>query len=157
MATTLVAATDAILNHLKTAWDAGANALAAGVDEPVLVYESLESDLKMHPRDTGKSWARITIRHAPESQKVSLTDSSKRARYRRTGTVWVQVFSPRKGASYYTEAQQLASLVRNAYEGKRTAADGVVFTEAALMDQNPEAAWWRYDVKVQFYWDEIHS
>ena len=156
MATTLVAATDAILSTLKVAWDAGAPAIVGGTPTAP-VYEPLEPDLKPHPRDSGNSWCRISIRHNDDSKKVSLTDSARRARYRRTGLAWVQVFSPRKGASYYTEVQALAGLIRQAYEGKRTGADAVVFTQVAVIDQPPEAAWFRYDVKVEFYWDEIHN
>lgn len=156
MSTNLVSATDAILSTLKTAWDAGAPAIVGG-PATAPVYEILEPDLKPHPRDSGNSWCRITIRHNDDSKKVSLTDSARRARYRRTGLAWVQVFSPRKGASYYTQLQALATLVGHAFEGKRSAADGVNYTQVAVIDQPPEAAWFRYDVKVAFMWDEIHN
>jgi hypothetical protein len=155
MAATLVSASDAILSTLKTAWDANAGTIVGG-STPTLVYEALEPDLKPHPRDTGSAWARVVLRHQ-DSEKVTLNNSDRAARYRRYGLVWVQVFTPRKGAADYTVAQELAAMVRLAFEGRRAAGDAVCFKRATVMDVPPEGSWWRFDVKVDFYWDEIHA
>lgn len=140
-----------ILDKLKVAWDA--NTPAISTTAPVLVYEFLEPSLKPHPRDTGKPWARVAIRHLHAS-KAGLTGSDGLARYKRGGMIWMQVFVPAKWASAWTMASELAQVGQNAYEGKRTTAGRVVFTSAVIMDKPQDGAWVRKDMQAYFYWFE---
>lgn len=146
-------AVDTILSTLKTKWDSDTPALNGG-QAPHLVYQFIESDLKPHPRDSGKAWARVTVRHN-EGGKASLSNSDGQARYRRIGLAWVQVFVPAKSGSSWTLASSLAGVAAAAYEGKRGIAGPVVFTKVTLEDKPKEGAWVRVDVKARFYWDEI--
>jgi hypothetical protein len=147
------AAEDAILAALKVKWDADTPALNSAV--PVtLVYELTEPDLKPHPRDSNKPWARVIVRHA-DAGKTSLTSSDKTARYRRVGIVWVQVFAPGSYGSAFTLARQLAQVAQAAYEGKRSPDGSVVFTKAAITDSQKDGAFVRRDMKASFYWDEV--
>lgn len=152
---TYVDAEDAIIEALKTKWAADAPAFNGGIVAPSLVFEFLEPDLKVHPRDSGKAWARVAVRHA-DANKASLRNSEGLARYRRVGFVWVQIFVPATGGKAWTVAAQLAGVAQKAYEGKRTAGGLVVFTKAQILDVARDGAWVRKDVRANFYWDEIH-
>lgn len=156
MATTLPFASDAILGRFKAQWDADTPALMGSDPVPVIVYEPTEADLKPHPRDTGKPWARITIRHADATRRSFNRDAAGKGKYQRDGLVWVQIFTPRTGAASYLLAQNLAMVAQKAFEGKRAAGDAINFTKAALLDQPPEGSFWRYDIKGEFYWEEVH-
>lgn len=151
--TTFDKATDAILGTLKTYWDAHAGSVNGSV-VPTLVYEFLESDLKPHPRDTSKPWARVVVRHG-DGNKVTLNNSDGVARYRRLGVAWVQVFVPAAYGSAWTVAQQLAAVAQFAYEGKRALDGTVVFTKVTMSDHARDGASVRKDVKVYFYWDDV--
>jgi hypothetical protein len=151
MATTLVDATDAILSQFRTVWNAGAGALVGG-SAPEIVYEALEPDLKVHPRDSSNPWVRIVIRHN-DAPKVSLTNAEGVAKYRRVGIVWMQVFCPAAGGQNWTLGQRLAMLAQTAFEGKR--AGSVVFTKVAINDRPRDGAWLTFDVKGNFYWEEV--
>jgi hypothetical protein len=63
MAATLVDATDSILSQFRTTWNGGAGALVGG-PAPEIVYEALEPDLKVHPRESDNPWVRIVVRHS---------------------------------------------------------------------------------------------
>lgn len=146
-------AVDTILSTLKTKWDSDTPALNGGL-VPHLVYEFLEADLKPHPRDSGKPWARVTVRHN-DGGKASLSNAAGVARYRRIGLVWIQVFVPAKFGSSWTLAESLAGVASAAYEGKRGISGPVVFSKVTVEDKPKEGAWVRKDIKARFYWDEI--
>lgn len=154
MAFDYVQAVDAILGTIKVAWDAGTPALTGG-PVPQLVFESLENDLKPHPRDGTLPWARAVVRHA-DASKITLNNDVGTARYRRIGVAWVQVFVPATSAKEWTLGQQLAMVAQNAYEGKR-AGEGksVVFTKVSIQDRPKDGAFYVFDVKANFYWDQI--
>jgi hypothetical protein len=150
---TQVEATDLILGQFKTRWDADSGALNGSV-VPTIVYEATEPDLKPHPRDSALPWARIVVRHN-DAIKVTLNCENGTARYRRTGLAWVQVFVPSDGAEAWTKAQRLAIVAQKAYEGQRAAGGAVVFTKAAILDRPKDGPWFTFDIKVNFYWDEV--
>lgn len=141
-----------MLETLKVAWDA--NTPSITTTAPQLVYEFLEPDLKPHPSDSDKPWARVIVRHA-DSAKTSLANSDGVSRYRRVGLVWVQVFVPASFGSAWTKCESLAVVARDAYEGKRALNGRVVFTKAPIIDVAKDGPWVRKDVKAFFYWDEV--
>lgn len=153
MALNYATAIDAILGTFKVAWDANTPALT-GALAPVIVYESSEPDLKPHPKDSTLPWARAVVRHA-DTSKVTLASDTGTARYRRPGLAWVQIFVPANSAKDWFLAQSLAMAAQAAFEGKRSPGDGVLFTAASIHEVPREAAWFRFDVKVGFYWDQV--
>lgn len=152
MAITYETAIDAILGTLKTKWDSDTTAIAGSV--PPLVFEADEPSLKVHPKDTTEPWARAVLRHA-DAFKATLASDTGTARYRRVGILWVQVFTPVGKAENWTLAQRLAAVVQSAFEGQRAGSGDVVFTKSVILDAPRESSWWRYDVRTDFYWDEI--
>jgi hypothetical protein len=154
MPTNYVDAEDTILGMLKTAWDASAPALFTPPYTPALVYESQEADLKPHPRDGSKAWARAVVRTADGRSAAIGKAPTGLARFRRFGIAWVQIFVPAKFASGWTQASQLASIAQQAYEGK---AGHVTFTRVQLVDLPQDGNWVRKDVKAFYSWDELHT
>lgn len=148
--TDMVAAEDAMLLRLKTAWDADAAAIAGAL--PEIVYALTHRDLMPEQRDTTKAWTRITIRHG-DSRKATLANDVGAARYRRTGVLFVQIFVPFVDASSYTVCQRLAMLAQSAYEGERDT--DLVYKTASIQDRSPDGGFVRRDVVVSFYWDQV--
>lgn len=152
MSLTIVTATDAILGRLKTQWDADTPTLNDG-DIPPLVYEATERSLEVHPKDKDEVWARVTIRHSPNQGPAAIG----KRRFRRTGTVFVQVYVPNKDGtgSGYTLAQQFGAVAQNAFDGKRCG--GVSIKQCAVMEKGTDGRWYRADCNVSFWWDEIRT
>lgn len=148
--TDMVAAENAMLLRLKTAWDADATAIAGSL--PEIVYALTHRDLMPEQRDTANAWTRITIRHG-DSRKVTLANDVGAARYRRTGVLFVQIFVPFVDASSYTVCQRLAMLAQSAYEGERDT--DLVYKTASIQDRAPDGGFVRRDVVVTWYYDEI--
>jgi hypothetical protein len=153
MPTNYVDAEDTILGTLKTAWDANAPAIFDPTYTPALVYESTEADLKPHPRDGTKAWARAVVRN-DDAKKASLGRSpAGLARYRRIGIAWVQVFSP-------GQVRQRLDSGRTACEHRPTGVRRESRTRGVytgpVVDLPLDGNWVRKDVKAFFYWDEIH-
>lgn len=146
-------ATDAILGRFKETMDAASPILNGG-DPLVLVFEPSEQDLAPHPKDSDIAWARAVVRHA-DASKATLANSAGVARYRRVGKLWVQIFVPAHGAKDWTKAQQLAMVAQAGFEGKRTAGDGVLFLSSSITEVPRDGAYYRFDLKVVFTWDQI--
>lgn len=153
MALDYEAAVDAVLTRFKTTMDAGSPALNGAVALP-LVFEQTETDMTPHPKDSGIAWARAVVRHA-DAVKATLANAAGNARYRRMGMMWAQIFVPGIGAKDWTKAQRLAMVAQTGFEGKRTAGDGVLFTSASIVEVPRDGAYFRFDLKVMFYWDQI--
>lgn len=154
MALDYEAACDAILTRFREAMNTGSPALN-GTVPLALVFEPTEADLITHPKDSGIAWARAVVRHA-DSQKVTLKTNTNGARFRRTGLLWAQIFVPAHSAKDWTKAQRLAMVAQAGFEGKRTPGDGVLFLTSSIIEVPRDGAYFRFDLKVTFTWDEIH-
>lgn len=140
-------ACDTILSIAKVAWDAEAPDLNGSV-LPVLVYENIEKDLKPHPRDTSKPWARVVIRHAGGAAAAL-----GQHRFRRTGTVWGQIFVPFDDGLSPAKASALARILQKAYEV--TGGSAVSFKDVTVAERGPDGTFYRVDCTAKFWWDEI--
>lgn len=138
---------DSILGRFKSKMDAEAPTIQ-------VVYESSEPSLKPHPRDSGRAWARIVVRHN-DATKNSLPNADGMIHFRRYGFVWVQIFVPADFASAWGTASDLAEIAQQAYE--RVADTSVTFLKAAVIDKPNEGRWVRKDMKAFFYWDEVRT
>lgn len=154
MAVDIEGATDELLGALKTAWDANARSTAVDgvtVFTPLLVYEPDEADLKPHPSDSDRAWARVVIRHGSTLKRA--IGMSGPSRYGRTGILFFQAFSPNRSGAAWAEARALATIAQRAYEGKPS--PNVQFLRASVFERGAEASWYRADMQMNFRWDEI--
>lgn len=147
MATGYDAAVDSILSAVKTPWDLGSGAIVDSAEPVTLIYEETQRDGKPDPSASGLPYARVTIRH-DEGYAAALGGK----RYRREGTVWVQVFVPAKDGLSKTKATSLARIAQKAYEDAR----GVVCYKAVtVQEKGLDGSFYRVDCRAQFWWDEI--
>lgn len=96
-------------------------------------------------------WARATIRHATGGQS-SLTGGLGVRKWKRAGTLWVQVFTPQgagNGLGY-----SIAQEVLDAYEGTATE-NCVWFRNARINEQPPSGAYLQQNVLVDFEYTEL--
>lgn len=159
MAANIASATDEILGLLNTKWIASAQSTAGTSYVPQLVFEANERDLLPHPSLTGQAWARATLRHSPNTPATALGGtglqgtSSFKGRFRRNGLLYVEVYFPNDSGESWQRSRALATLAQTAYEGRQSS--NVTFKTAAVAEKGQDGAFYRCDMIVTFYWDEI--
>lgn len=130
-------ARDEILAKFKEAWD------PTGV--PVLY-----SDRAQDVPDDG-SWARVTVRHQAGEQ-ATLSDGIGRRRFRHTGTVFVQIFTPFDDGM--VESDELATIAKDAFEGEVTPGR-VIFRRVRINEIGQDGQWFQTNVLAEFEYDLI--
>lgn len=96
-------------------------------------------------------WARLTIRHESGVQ-ATLTDASVKKRFRRTGILTVQIFTPTgEGLS---NADKCAKMFLNAFEGK-TSPGGVWFRNGRVREIGADGDFFQTNFITDFEYDEI--
>lgn len=95
-------------------------------------------------------WARVTLRHATGRQ-ASLAGESGAQRWERTGTVFVQIFSPIGDGS--KKGYELAQLVTNAYQSAR--GSDVWFRNVRINELGSDGAFESFNVLADFSYDDV--
>ena len=135
-------ARDEILTTFRDAWVASSTSASL----PVLYPDTADDT----PPDSG-AWARVTVQHGTRGQ-TTLSNENGVRRYRATGFVTAQIFTPRgKGL---TLNDQLAKIVLDAFDGVTTAG-GVAFYRARTREIGPDSQWFHTNVLVDFDYDEV--
>lgn len=141
-------AVDTILGLFKEHWEAETPALNAG--SPVRVeWPGVDSGGTPPP---DQPYARIRVRHTT-SRQVTFGKVGER-RFNRPGFVTVQIFAPIVGGSGLTFAENLATIARNAYEGRGTPS-GIWFRRSAIQDIGEDGTFHQFNVVVEFEYDEM--
>lgn len=130
--TTFVDGKDAILAVFRAAWGARP---ATYNDVPATAASVV--------------WARATVKHA-EGRQGSLTGGLGTTRWKRTGILWIRVFSPQgDGGKAGLEAAQL---LVNAYQDART---DVWYRNVRMSEAGADGAFQRFDVKADFEYEDV--
>jgi hypothetical protein len=141
---TIQEARDEILEHFTTAWNAQAS-------PPILLYDDKPRDLP-----NTASYARVTVQHGFFSQK---TIGGKKAlggcgqRFRRTGVVTVQIFTP--FGDGLTIADPLIDLVLDTFEGESTGSDRIEFRNVTANEVGNDGTWYQTNIVADFDYDRI--
>lgn len=147
---TLAEAYDAIMERFWTDWQALAPAQNGG-SLPQVRWQG-DDDGALPP--TTDAWAMVTIAHGLSGQ-ATLGKVGERM-FERTGTVTVQVFTPLSRGQGLTQAQALASIARDAFEGKTAGPNGEIwFRDAAATEVGPDGAWYQMNASAFFIYDEL--
>lgn len=135
--TTLPEAKQAILETFVGAWD------------PAVAY-TFENEDFTPPSDA--PWARLVIRHEDSGQETLGPVGNRK--FARLGRVLVQVFTPEDQGTL--EADTLAVVVRNAFEGVTLASTTVRFRAVTTREVGSSAddAWFLSIVDAPFEYDE---
>jgi hypothetical protein len=143
MPLTITQARDEILGVLKSAID-GSNSYK---NTPI-VYDDAEESI---PTDVRTSWIRATMRHATGVQ-ATLGAASGKARYNRTGTLAVQVFTPLSGGNVTSDA--LATIILQAYQNAPSVG-GAWYSRFDFKELGRDRGWNLTLVLISFDYDEL--
>lgn len=143
MSATPTQARDEILAKFHETWDAD----EASASVPVLYGDRSQSV------PSEGAWVRIIVRHAAGSQ-VTLSNEEGSRRFRYTGTVFVQVFTPH--ADGMVDSDDLATIAMRAFEGEVTSPGRVIFRQVRLNEIGQEGQWFQTNVLADFEYDYIH-
>lgn len=142
MSLTRKQAIDEICAIFKTAWDTTGHGSR-------VKYDNVGTTST--PPSGQDPWARVTIKHGVSAQ-ASLAGAVGTRRFRRTGTLAVQVFTPPgEGLSGATD---LPKIVQDAYEGVSTTG-GVWFRDVSINEIGPDGDFFQTNVVAFFEYDEI--
>lgn len=138
MTLTITQARDEMSALFKAAWDPTGHAV-------------IWDDIGQPVENDRSPWARFTIRHADAGQ-ATLANHGGQRRYRRMGTIFVQLFAPTgEGLSTLDE---MAIEAMRAFEGKSTAG-GVWFRDVRLREVGVDGNWQQANVMADFEYDEV--
>jgi hypothetical protein len=106
--------------------------------------------------DGAKFWARVSQQTLDEEQATLSNCMSLpgKRKYTVEGLIFVQIFGPRFEDESWTKCQKLAEIARNAYRGQTTASK-IIFRNARIKELEPEQLFERFNVVVEFEYDEI--
>jgi hypothetical protein len=143
---------DAIFALFNTAWAGDTTAIVGSV--PDIRWAGVEEPDKP---PMNAFWCRVsTITTTPEKQtalRIGVAPSQNR-RYTSSGIVFVQIFCPMSVADAMNKGRKLAELARNAFRGKETA-NNVWFRDMRIDPLAPEDEFYRFNVSVEYEFDEI--
>lgn len=136
-------ARDLIIGVLDSAWSVSASNI------PLAFEDVKEDDI---PPKNGTAWARIQVRHN-SFFKATVGGEVGNRRFRRVGLVTIQIFTPvGEGLS---QADSLAKIALDAFEGKSTGADSIEFRNARINEIGRDGSWFQTNVLVDFEYDEV--
>lgn len=149
MTATAAQAIDEMMGVLNTAWLADADTLdLALLWEDVAIKPPVTADANAQAAPWGKGF----IRHAAGGM-ASLTSETGKRRYRRTGTIVIQIFSP--AGEGRTRNRVIAPVARDAYEAAQSTTLGIEYRNARIEDLGEDGTWYQSNVLVDFEYDEV--
>lgn len=141
MTATVAQARDEILTTVKTAWED--DVLSQGL---VMLWPDVAGD----PPENG-AWGRTTVIHTG-GQQATLANHQGKRRFRRTGVVTVQLFTPVNDGQVLSDG--LVAVVKDAFEGVTTAS-GVIFRDVTPVEMGKHGGWFQVNVQAGFEYDEV--
>lgn len=139
--TTVIEARDEMMETFRTAWMASETS-----QELPVIYP----DVSDEPPTSG-GYARITVAHTGGTQ-ATLANAEGKRRWRSTGTLTVQLFTPPGGGQVLSD--KLVTIAKNAFQGVSTAG-GVVFRDVSIREIGAVSGWYQANVLVAFEYDEV--
>lgn len=150
MPTQLPTAEREIQLAFHTKWDADAAAAIGAATAPDVRWEGVAEGPLPPATET---WARVSILHNGGPQ-VAFGQNPGSRRYRESGIITVQIFTPLTAQSDLRDAQALAQVAIDAFRGVETSS-GVEFTNVFATRVGPEGAWFQYNVTSEFNYDSL--
>lgn len=144
-------AVDAMFALFNVAWSAGAAAIVGSV--PQIRWQGVEGT---SPPPVNGYWCRVSTQNVIEQQTTHKTGiaPNENRRYTSSGLLFVQLFCPMSDAQAMDKGRQLAMLARNAFRGKSTSND-VWFRNARINELSPEDNSYRFNIIVEYEYDDI--
>jgi hypothetical protein len=112
--------------------------------------------------DGSKHWCRVSLQTVIERQATLSEPREKgKRRYRTSGLLFVQLFSPKAKAEDngendgFEEGEKLANVAKKAFRGKKTKPGDVWFRNARVNPLPVEGTSYRFNMVVEYEFDEI--
>jgi hypothetical protein len=139
---TISQARDEMLSVFTAAWEGDPTSAPV----PVLYPDRAQEIPTQGP------WARARVQHNASAQ-VTLSGEAGARRFRRTGVVSVEIFTPTGDG--LTLSDQLAMIASRAFEGVTTEPGRVIFRNVRVTEAGQDGAWHKTDVLADFEYDEV--
>lgn len=143
MTATVLEAYDAMAKQFFDTWS------VAAPTTPI-VWPDVKSDLP--PK--GESYCRFTLLHNPGvGGQATLANCEGQRRYRRSGNVIIQIFTPFAGG--LRTMHTLLPIAMQAFEGVDLQPSGVWFRNTRFVEVGQSGAYLQYNVTTEFEYDEV--
>lgn len=120
------------------------------INASVIDSANLTFDNEKYDPPDDQAWMRFTVRHTVMGQETLGGEGNRK--FRRLGIAVTQIFTPiDQGVS---EADTLAQLVKNVFEGVRLTGTTVRFLDVQIIEVGPENKWYQVNVEANFEYDE---
>ena len=129
-------------------WIAESSVIATYV--PEIRWNGIE---KVNPPDSSKFWVYHSVYNVSDEQKTLSNNVIGGKRYQCEGIVLIQLFCPKSILNSKDKGRKLASIARNAYRSVQSEVD---FKNATIKDIDPEELYYRFNVVVDYSFDEIY-
>lgn len=123
-----------------------------GLPATSIRWEEVAPAAGQEPMPTEGIWFRPAVRHAFGGQASLAGGRGKKKKWRREGTLWVQIFAPMGSGS--VGADRAAQAVLDGYEGAAT--DHCVwFRNCRLNELGQNGAYYQINVLIDFQYDQV--
>lgn len=117
-----------------------------------MFWEGVPTTPANPPAGSNDTWLRAALQHGPQGQ-ASLAGVDGVRRWSRIGFISVQCFAPLASGSVQ-RATRLASVVRDALQGKQTASC-VWFRNPRINEVGEDRDWFNVNATIDFDYDEL--
>ena len=152
MSATYDVARDEIQAEFNTAWVSNTPAVTPDSLVPEVFWQGAAEP---EEKPAKLPWARVAIQHNVAGQGA-LSNAAGSRLWERFGFVTIQIFVPLELGQGLSLDAQLATIAKNAYEGKHTASS-VWFRNVRINEVGEEGVWFRTDVIADFTYDEVKT
>jgi hypothetical protein len=147
MPTTFGGARRELLRTFYAAWQSGSAAIAGS--QPAVFFDGVGDDTEPPPDET---WARVAVRHVTGIIN-GVGNTVPRRRTEKTGFIRVQIYTPLSLGDLQV-AEQLAELVKEAFEAQTTLPGDIVFFNTRIEEDGPYRAWYQMSVTSDWRYAE---
>ena len=127
-----------------------AESSAIGTYIPEIRWNGIE---KLDKPDPSKFWLYHSVYNVTDEQKTLSNNVVGGKRYQSEGVILIQLFCPKSILNSKDKGRKLASIARNAYRSVQSEVD---FKNATIKDIDPEELYYRFNVIVDYSFDEIY-
>lgn len=150
MSITLTEARDGLFEAFNDAW----TALAPAQNGGVIPHVDWQGDDDGSKRDTSAPWARVSILHGLSFQQTAGPVGGRI--FQRNGSIIINIFTPLSSGEGLTQAEALATIARNAFEGNTAGPGGCIwFRNVSVLEAGPDGAWFQVNINADFLYDEL--
>lgn len=142
-------ARDVIFALLADSWTSAALTPICGY-VPEMRWQGVEEPTTM-PVD--QIWGRASLQFVNEYQATLRNGDDDTRRFRHEGLVFVQVFAPRGLGDSFIVGRNVADHAKKCFRGKST--EGIWLRNAKATELEPDTAHYRWNVVVEFEFDEV--